>query len=362
MTSQHFPPPSPAATPPPLGGGIYLAVLTKEKRRGSKLPRRSALYLSRRIATIRRARVKIPDFDVSERLQVASQAPAFTRTPSPSTDRSTAWSKGAGRRSTLYPPPRTISAEITVLEFVVCSGRRQRRSLTNWAPSRRSGHPRAGVQVLSFKQSFKQEQGSKRHGRDQRRHRSFRRRRHRRRHAELAAGQRAVGRRARGPEERVRRRHRRPGRQGHRADLRGQDLHRRRRHHRVRQGHDRPVAAGRPERHRELAQAGDRRDPRHGAGRRPGSGAGRPLSRRRALGQGGPARGEHRPAAGRRRHPAPAAHRRRREGAGDGHQRPARAGQSRAGHGSVRRTGRGGQSARRGDRLRQDVCWPRTAR
>jgi hypothetical protein len=99
-------------------------------------------------------------------------------------------------------------------------------------------------------------------------------------------------------------RDRRPGRQGHRADLRGQDLHRRRRHHRVRKGHDRPVAARRAEHDRELAQAGDRRDPRHGAGRRAGSGAGRPLSRRRALGQGRSAGGQYRPTAWRRRHPA----------------------------------------------------------
>ena len=63
------------------------------------------------------------------------------------------------------------------------------------------------------------------------------------------------------------------GRQGDRAHLRGPHLHRRRRHHRVRRRAEGRQPVRRAGRDRGLAQAGDRRDPRHGAGRRPGGGA-----------------------------------------------------------------------------------------
>ena len=131
---------------------------------------------------------------------------------------------------------------------------------------------------------------------------------------------------------RARRRHetggRRSGCEGDRLDLRRPDLHRRCRHQRVRQAaQGREPVRGR-DRDREFAQAGDRRDPRHGTGRRPGSGAVRALPRggaERALRLAG---SEHRASARRGRHPAPAAHRRRRNRARHGDERQAHAGQA----------------------------------
>ncbi len=106
-------------------------------------------------------------------------------------------------------------------------------------------------------------------------------------------------------------------------------------------------------RHRGLAEAGDRRDPRHGAGRRPGGGAGLPLPRRRALGALRPAGGEPRPVARRRRHPAAAANRRRREGAGDDDLGEPRAGERMPGDGPGRRDRPGRRAAEGRRRLRQ---------
>ena len=70
--------------------------------------------------------------------------------------------------------------------------------------------------------------------------------------------------------------------QGGGHPLRGPDLLRRRRHHRIRQAAGDAVAArgGRP--HRELLEAGGRRDPRHRARRRARGRARLPLSRRRS--------------------------------------------------------------------------------
>ncbi len=125
-----------------------------------------------------------------------------------------------------------------------------------------------------------------------------------------------------------------------RADLRGPHLHRRRRHHRVRQAAGVAVAAGRADPDRERAQAGGRRDPRHGARRRPRSWRWRALPRRRAdakLGLPEVNLGLH---PGRRRHAAPAARGRRGGGAGDDHQRRATCRRARsAGAGLARRAG-----------------------
>ena len=156
--------------------------------------------------------------------------------------------------------------------------------------------------------------------------------RRRRHHPQLAAGERALGRRcATAWPAAWQAADRRSRRQGDRADLRGPHLHRRRRHHRVRRRARRAPACStcrtrwraRPSRWSPPSTAR-----RSAAGWRSRSAL--PLPRRRAVGALRPAGGEPRPAARRRRHPAPAAHRRRREGAGDDDLRPARAGQGSA--------------------------------
>ncbi len=116
-------------------------------------------------------------------------------------------------------------------------------------------------------------------------------------------------------------------------DRGGAQLHRRRRHPRLRQ------AAHRPQAHhlrcpRRQQEAGGGRDPRLRARRRPGDCAGLPLPHRRADRQGRAARGADRHPAGRRGHAAPAAPDRSESGAGDDRLGTARA-------------GRGGSQARR---------------
>src|SRR5579883_3042831 len=107
--------------------------------------------------------------------------------------------------------------------------------------------------------------------------------------------------------------------QGHRADLRRAHLRCRRRHHRVRQADE---GAG-PSRHhrdnREQREAGDRRDPWHGLGRRPRVGTRLPVPRRRGGRQVRPSRGEARHPARGRRDAAFAARRRRADGARHDH-------------------------------------------
>ena len=126
-------------------------------------------------------------------------------------------------------------------------------------------------------------------------------------HRQQPAGERTGRRRAQ--RHQGRRRSLRPGSQHrrHRADRRRAHLHRRRRHPRVRQAAVRRQPERRHRHHGELPQ--DRRGgpARHAAGRRPGDGAGRALSRVAADHARRPARGPSRHPARRRRHAAPAA-------------------------------------------------------
>ncbi len=112
----------------------------------------------------------------------------------------------------------------------------------------------------------------------------------------------------------------RSGGQGGGHPLRRQDLLRGRRHHRVRQADGRAFAADPRRPDRGARQAGDRRDPRHRAGRRLRGRARQPLPDRGLLGEAGAARGQARHPPRRGRHPAAAARRRGRTGAGNGEQ------------------------------------------
>ena len=95
--------------------------------------------------------------------------------------------------------------------------------------------------------------------------------------------------------------------QGHRADLRRPHLHRRRRHHRIRQAAEAARPARSAGRDGEFAEADRRRHSRHRARRRPRGRAGMPLSRGHQGSAARPARSEARPVARRRRHATPAA-------------------------------------------------------
>ncbi len=190
------------------------------------------------------------------------------------------------------------------------------------------------------------------HGRDQFRRRTDDRRRRRDRHDQLAAGQRAVAAGSRRPQAR-----RRGGRgerrgQGDRHHLRGTNLHRRRRHHRIRQAASLAPSPDRARSDRERVEAGCRRAARNRARRGIRSRADGALPHRGPIGEMRPAGDQARPHPRRRRHATPAAPHRRREGARDHSVRNAVRGARGEGMGRRRRTGRGRQASRVGARLR----------
>ena len=132
--------------------------------------------------------------------------------------------------------------------------------------------------------------------------------RHRRHHCELSAGERAWPWRGGGHQGVHRARQHQSCNQGDGADRRGTQLHRRRRHPRLRHESS-PTAAGaaRLRCARRQREAGGRRHPWLCARRRVGDRDGVPLSHRTAQREGRPAGSAARHPAGRRRHAAPAA-------------------------------------------------------